>query len=328
MDRENNKVVELKSKNINIITTFLTILSVIFLILTVLLFFIFIFNKTYFNFSGKIDVKLAADFGTFFQGLIGTLAGITSALFMIVIFLLQTKQSRISQVENAYFKMLDYHRENVNSIHISDFRMEKKNKVTGEVFTYDGKRAFVIFKLQLFECLDYVDNVLKNEKLSLTPQQKIDVAYMIFYYGFEREYDDFCKTVFRKYPKDFVNKLFANRNIYKKGHKIVRTNQTSLSAYFRNLYNAIIFIDQNQDLSQEQKKNYIKILRAQLSNPEQCLLYFNVMSRFGKKWKEYNLIQKYELIKNIPRDYCNGFDFRSDFKINYEDDELDLGENI
>ena len=48
------------------------------------------------------------------------------------------------------------------------------------------------------------------------------------------------------------------------------------------------------------------------------------MSRFGKKWEDYNLIQKYELIKNIPRDYCHGFDFHSDFKINYEDDELDL----
>ncbi len=319
---------DLKNKSINTITTCLTVVSIIFLFLTLLLFFIFIFNKVYFNFSGEIDVDLAAQFGTFFQGLIGTLAGITSALFMIVIFLLQTKQSRISQVENAYFKMLDYHRENVNSIHISDFRTEKKNKNTGEVFTYDGKRAFVIFKLQLFECLDYVDIVSKNENISLTKQQKIDVAYMIFYYGFEREYDDFSKTVFRNYPEIFINKLFANRNIYNKDHKIGRTNQTSLSAYFRNLYNAIMFIDQNQDLSQEQKFNYIKILRAQLSNPEQCLLYFNVMSRFGKKWKEYDLIQKYELIKNIPRDYCHGFDFHSDFKINYEDDELDFDEII
>lgn len=315
---------ETKNRNLNIITAFLTVISIIFLILTLLMFFIFLFNKAYFNFTGKIDVDLAAQFGSFFQGLIGTLAGITSALFMIVIFLLQTKQSRISQVENAYFKMLDYHRENVNSLHVSDFRLEKKNKVTNEVLSYYGRRAFVIFKLQLFECLDFVDAVLNAEKLSFTPRQRIDVAYMIFYYGFEREYDDFTKTIFKNYPDHFVKKLFYNRTIYKKDHKIGRTNQTSLSAYFRNLYNAILFIDQNQDLTQVQKNNYIKILRAQLSNPEQCLLYFNVMSRFGKKWEDYNLIQKYELITNIPRDYCHGFDFHSDFKINYEDDELDL----
>ncbi len=313
-----------KNKRLNNLTTGLTVISIIFLILTIILFFVFLFNKAYFNFSGNIDVNLAAQFGSFFQGLVGTLAGITSALFMIVIFLLQTKQSRITQVENAYFKMLDYHRENVNSLHVSDFRMEKKNKATNEVFTYEGKRAFVIFKLQLFECLDFVDTVMKSEKLSLTPQQRIDIAYMIFYYGLDREYDDFTKGIFKNYPDSFVNKLFYNRNIYKKDHKIGRTNQTSLSSYFRNLYNAIVFIDQNQDLNQEQKKNYIKILRAQLSNPEQCLLYFNVMSRFGKKWKDYNLIQKYELIKNIPPNYCHGFDFRSDFKMNYEDDELDI----
>ena len=247
---------------------------------------------------------------------------------MIVIFLLQTRQSRVSQFENVYFKMLDYHRENVNSLHISDYRIDRKNKTTNEILTYDGKRAFVIFKLQLFECLDFVDIVMKDEKLVLTPQQRIDVAYMIFYYGFDAEYDDFTKTVLKKYPEGFIRKLFYNRNIYKKNHKIGRTNQTSLSSYFRNLYNAILFVDQNQDLTQEQKRNYIKILRAQLSNSEQCLLYFNVMSRFGKKWKEYDLIQKYDLIKNIPRDYCHGFDFRSDFKINYEDDELDLEDTI
>lgn len=319
---------ETRNKKLNILTTCLTVISIIFLILTLLLFFIFIFNKAFFNFSGTIDVNLAALFGSFFQGLIGTLATITSALFMIVIFLLQTKQSRISQVENAYFKMLDYHRENVNSLHISDFRTEKKNKKTNEVLTYDGKRVFVIFKLQLFECLDFVDTVMNQEKLSLTPQQRIDVAYMIFYYGFNREYDDFSKTIFKNYPEDFIKKLFNARNIYNKDHKIFRTNQTSLSTYFRNLYNAILFIDQNQDLTQAQKKNYIKILRAQLSNPEQCLLYFNVMSRFGKKWKKYQLIQKYELIKNIPRNYCHGFDFHSDFKINYEDDDLDLEDMV
>ncbi len=312
----------------NKITKILVILSVVFFIITVILFFVIIFNKSYFNFSGELDVELAAQFGTFFQGLIGTMASLTSALFVIVIFLLQTKQERISQVENIYFKMLDYHRENVTSLNITDYRPEKRDKNTGQVFTYNGRRAFVIFKLQLFECIDFVKIVVKEENLSLKNEEIIDIAYMIFYYGFNKEYDNFTKNLFKNYPEQLIAKLFYNRNIFNKDHKIGRTNQTSLSSYFRNLYNMIIYIDQNKDLLDSQKKNYIKILRAQLSNPEQCLIYFNVMSRFGKKWRYNQLIEKYQLIKNIPENYCNGFDFKKDFPIVYEDDELDIIDTI
>jgi hypothetical protein len=49
------------------------------------------------------------------------------------------------------------------------------------------------------------------------------------------------------------------------------------------------------------------------------------MSRFGKKWAENKLIARYELIKNLPTGYCGeNYDFKQDFEMDYEDDEIDV----
>lgn len=103
--------------------------------------------------------------------------------------------------------------------------------------------------------------------------------------------------------------------------KLARTNQTNLSTYFRNMYNAIKLIDESEVLIEKQKKDIVKIYRAQLSNPELYVIFFNVLSRFGKKWKEHDYIVKYELFKNIPKDYCDGYDPYLYFPMIYEYDE-------
>lgn len=45
-----------------------------------------------------------------------------------------------------------------------------------------------------------------------------------------------------------------------------RTNQNYLSVYFRSMYNTIKIIDTTNLLAENEKIEYIKILRAQLSN--------------------------------------------------------------
>ncbi len=106
-----------------------------------------------------------------------------------------------------------------------------------------------------------------------------------------------------------------------KTYNLGRTNQTNLSTYFRNLYNAVKMVDNSKFLTYEEKKNLIKIYRAQLSNPELYVFFFNIISRFGKKWKANNYVVKYELIKNLPKDYCEDYEPQSYFAMVYEDDE-------
>jgi len=59
-----------------------------------------------------------------------------------------------------------------------------------------------------------------------------------------------------------------------------------------------------------------------LSNPELYVLFFNVISPFGKKWREKNYVNKYALVKNIPHDYLDGYDMKSYFNIEYEYEEV------
>src|SRR2546423_806302 len=131
------------------------------------------------------------------------------------------------------------------------------------------------------------------------------MTYMVFYYGIDDSWVSFIEEKLERYKpihqelaKAIQEKINLNAT-----YKIGRTNQTNLSTYFRNMYNAIKLIDESSRLNKVEKKELIKIYRAQFSNPELYLIFFNVMSRFGKKWKENDYIIKYELIKNLPHNY-------------------------
>lgn len=43
------------------------------------------------------------------------------------------------------------------------------------------------------------------------------------------------------------------------------------------MYNAIKFIDEDEFLSDDEKYKYVAIYRAQLSNPELYILFFNLI---------------------------------------------------
>jgi hypothetical protein len=99
-----------------------------------------------------------------------------------------------------------------------------------------------------------------------------------------------------------------------------RTNQTNLSTYFRNIFNLIKLIDKSPILNDEEKIDLIKIFRAQLSNPELYIIFYNLASRFGLRWriKTNQYVTKYKLIKNLPKNYCDCFDPKDYFDIVYE----------
>lgn len=91
------------------------------------------------------------------------------------------------------------------------------------------------------------------------------------------------------------------------------------------MYNAIKIIDSTKLLDEREKKEYIKILRAQLSNAELYVLFFNLLSRFGKKWVNNEYVSKYEIIQNLPSKYCDGYDPKDYFDtIKYESEEKTL----
>ncbi len=67
--------------------------------------------------------------------------------------------------------------------------------------------------------------------------------------------------------------------------------------YFRTLYRICQIIDENA-CKETKKVEYMKILRAQLTDSELILMRYNAMTPLGKKFTTY--INKYNLLKHIP----------------------------
>lgn len=53
----------------------------------------------------------------------------------------------------------------------------------------------------------------------------------------------------------------------------------------------------------EEKYQYVKTMRAQLSTHEQALLLLNSLTPLGYVWWNKNLITNYRLVQNIPRNF-------------------------
>ena len=74
-------------------------------------------------------------------------------------------------------------------------------------------------------------------------------------------------------------------------------NRTKIAAYFRTIYRIYNLID-SSNLYEEDKKNYLKIMRAQLTESELFFIRYNALSYYG-----YNLIKyinKYNILKHLP----------------------------
>ncbi len=115
---------------------------------------------------------------------------------------------------------------------------------------------------------------------------------------------------------DFVSKPQTAEELTKLYNHWFTIHNSDLGHFFGHMYHIVKFVDKNPyfetilgDKQFMQKEDYIKILRAQLSNSEIVLLALNGLTRQGEKFKIY--IDKYELLINInleqemPEDYIS-----------------------
>ena len=276
-----------------------------------------VFNKAFFSWDGDlgIDPNLASQFGDFVGGFIGSLFAILSVLVVAYSILKQTCENRKNNVKNMFFQMIDYHYKNLDQIEVP--KPERKN------ISENGKRGFVAFKIQMNRLLQALYLINEDCGSQLTAHDIASIAYMVFYYGLSESWKEFFEEKIQCYEcrKTIIRELLK----YSKNNpemRLCQANHTVLSAYFRNMYNAIKLIDTEAEFKPEERRELIKIYRAQLSNPELYILFFNVISPFGKKWRKADFIKKYSLLKNIPEGYLDGYNPRSYFDITYEYEEI------
>ena len=134
---------------------------------------------------------------------------------------------------------------------------------------------------------------------------------------------------------EFSNTINEYHNRYIKyygGH------QFRLGHYYRHLFQVVKYVNKQISIDYQSKYDYIKILRAQLSTYEQAVLFLNSLSKMGSVWeltpeideslqnfgnKDFELITKYNLIKNVPGESIYGINFKKFYpNIEYESDNL------
>jgi len=275
-------------------------------------------------------------------GLYGDSYGIWNAFFSALAFFgvvytlwRQNRETAKRSLIDQYYKMLDFQQTLIDDMAVPSVSRNKTNtatimnKTAAELKVMEGpeivkgRKSFVEYKAQLKYLMKAVQEISVEKDLNLGEMDIADIAYAVFYYGAGKDFKPFM----HEYLKDYEQKeLLADEILAKiakdKKHVLGRTNQNYMSVYSRNMYNAIKLIDQTNLLTDEEKVRYIKVLRAQLSNAELYVLFFNLLSRFGKKWIANNYVVKYELIQNLPSKYCDGYDPKRYFpEIKFEGEE-------
>jgi len=268
----------------------------------------------------ETNAKYLDYLGAFIGGCCGSLFTLAYVLLMYLTLKEQQQTSRRQSFTGKYYSMLELHRKNLEEIEL--FNGEK------------GRKAFVHFLKEYRQALDVVRGKLDKSN----PEQVVRAAYLILYYGVGENSDRMLRNVLRdeQIPDDDLAEIIEdakNKACYAKrvsGETIFDGHQHRLGHYYRHLYQLVNFIDKQEDdvLSQDEKYDYVKTVRAQLSNHEQALLLLNILTPLGREWssggkgKNTDFLARYKLVKNIPEGFFHPqeekeLDMRNRFPFGY-----------
>lgn len=82
-------------------------------------------------------------------------------------------------------------------------------------------------------------------------------------------------------------------------------HENRLGHYYRHLYSTVKYVVNKEKkglIDYKQSREYLKILRSQMSNDEQLMLYYNYKIGFGKDWENEGYLTKYRMLHNLPID--------------------------
>jgi hypothetical protein len=220
-------------------------------------------------------------------------------------------------------------------------------------YNVTGRKCFASMFYEFKSIYSIIDDEISTQKrINGTSYANVDIlkmAYNIFFWGIgynsERSYlDEFTKDeqkLFNSFgdgvrkrldqkKKSVISAIKLDDRLPEKaedwsihyryvpydGHANI------LGHYYRHLFQTAKYITDNVDLEPNQKREYLKNLRAQLSNFEQLMLFYNATIWFPQEWKE--LFTTYRFIKNVPVELVDMGP--SPFKI-YKEEMIALWEN-
>lgn len=246
-------------------------------------------------------------------------------------FLRQDTDTKIDRFENKFYELLRLHKENVDEVSIDGYERQIDNR-KAFVFMYrEFRYTFFVAKEQY--------NILRSSKELKTEyndQQILRLAYIFFYAGVGINSDKLTKamggdsfdTIFYNKVRGRLDDLqtelskseskkeyTSNKSLieikleglgtahFPRIYRPFKGHLTRLGHYYRHLFQTIKFVVKHEKdglISKTEALEYLRTLRAQLSDHEQVMLYYNAVAGFGKAWIDRNYFTEYKMIHNLP----------------------------
>lgn len=286
--------------------SFLSFWAILLSVLGVALMLCFTFNKSFNDGSGVINPSLASNFGSLVGGIVGPIFSLAGIILLIETLRQQNKAFQIQQFEASFFELVRYHRENVNTMQM---RVPSKQNES-----YNGYRCFIEFKYQFEEIFERICKLypIKDEDNKCGKEKRIRIAYIILFFGVGKNASETIRDFLSEYDSNIINSIIENlrekKAAYDDNTVYYGGNQSRLAHYFRHLFYVVSFVDGKRFLSENEKYTYVKIIRSQLTQYELAIFFYNSFSPMGVEWQRKNLIQKYRLIKNMPKNFLKEID--------------------
>ncbi|WP_407524448.1 putative phage abortive infection protein [Lacibacter sp. MH-610] len=225
----------------------------------------------------------------------------------------QNKQIRLQQFESKFYEMLRLHRDNITEMKIEGYDFEEGSTLTKIQRITEGRKVFVTMKTE-FECI--LSLFTKDGKLT---DEIFNKCYALFFSGLEEfevrfPEESIMVEILKKARRQHENpdtSIIKNNQDRKEflpyvklyfNYKPFAGHASRLGHYFRHLYLAVKSVA-NSDIvtDYDEKMKYLKILRAQLSNHEQMLLFYNWLSEYGADWEndKHQFFTEYCMIHNL-----------------------------
>lgn len=244
--------------------------------------------------------------------------------------------------ENKFFELLRLHKENVNEMSITGYVRSLSTEISYEGTTptnpktittkieriITGRKIFVTCLAEFKACFKICEATLSNVYIEDKTRYLHRLAYLFFYNGVydntftssndsvntDKKNIEECRRHLKKaslqhfdshgLENSYMHPLSKNAIKMKIKYKPFSGHISRFSHYYRHLYHIAKFIDKqkNEIISLEEKREYFKILRGQLSDHEQLMLYFNYLAGFGERWEDnsHQYFSTYRMIHNIP----------------------------
>ncbi len=247
----------------------------------------------------------------------------------------QANDTVIERFESRFFELIRLHRENVEEQNIQDIIKGRK------VFTtYYFELRYIYLVLESMHDNNLPTKTLTKQELTnlaylifffgighvttsvfehITPRYVKESFFVKTIERLEKEKNDYKNIVpqieiAKTRPgwiiptlSDLVIEHNGKKAIFMQVYQPFTGHGTKIGHYYRHLFQTVKYVanQEHKLFTPKLKYSYVKTLRAQLSNFEQVLFYYNSVSILGKAWIKNGYIKDFKLIINLPLSFVD-----------------------